>query len=310
MLLYGVTLDKGEIAAYPCCMASIKRGHHTVPRFYLDGFANDDRQLGVAQLSSKKRFPSSTGDATVFRDFYNIDSRADPNAVEDLLSEIEGDAAAVFRNVLVDRCWPLGIEQRAMLATFLALQRTRTPSHRQMVDEIKEIMADVLESTGRGDAVIPVGLDQVDSKTVHIQSMLDIEQHAPCYFGRRWWLVQFGRKRLLTSDSPVGLLPHPDAPADAALGVGTAWVILFPMSPTVGLMMVAPDREDEPIDIARGRADGILDGSTYLAKLFNETAIDNARESIFHHPDDGNLVPADLPSPRGRQLETSPGPPE
>jgi hypothetical protein len=291
-------------------MASIKRGHHTVPRFYLDGFANDDRQLGVAQLSSKKRFPSSTGDATVFRDFYNIDSRADPNAVEDLLSQIEGDAAAVFRKVLVDRCWPLGIEERAMLATFLALQRTRTPSHRQMVDEIKEIMANVLESAGRGDAVIPVGLDQVESKTVHIHSMLDIEQHAPCYFGRRWWFFLFVCKRVLTADWPFVLVPLREAPAPAAWGVATAWVILFPMSPTVGLMMVAPDREDEPIDVARGRADGILDGSTYLAKLFNETAVDNARESIFHHPDDGNLVPADLPSPRGRQLETSPGPPE
>jgi hypothetical protein len=291
-------------------MANIKRGHHTVPRFYLEGFANDVHQLGVARLNSKKRFRLSTGDASVMRDFYNIDSRAAPNAVEDLLSDIEGDAAAVFRKVLVDRSWPLSADERAILATFLALQRTRTPSHRQMVEEIREIATRALKSMGRDDVALPAEFDEMDPKTVHIQSMLDIEEHAPYFFGRRWQLVHFSRKRLLTSDTPVGLLPNPDAPPDAALGVGSAWIILFPMSPTVGLMMAAPECGDQLDDVAHGRTDAILNGSTYLAKIFNETTIDSARDFLFHHPDDGNLVPEQLPPPRPMRLEWSPGPPE
>jgi hypothetical protein len=153
----------------------------------------------------------STADASVIRDFYNIDSRADPNAVEDLLSDIEGDAAAVFQKVLLARSWPLNANERAILATFLALQRKRTPSHRQMVEEIREVTTRALKSGGSDDALIPVKLDETDPKTVHIQSMLNIEEHAPYYFGRRWQLVRFSRKRLLTSDAPVGLLPSPDA---------------------------------------------------------------------------------------------------
>lgn len=291
-------------------MASIKRGHHTVPRFYLNGFASDVRQLGVARLGSKKRFRLSTSDASVIRDFYNIPSHAAPNAVEDLLSDIEGDAAAVFRKVLDDRLWPLSPDERAILATFLALQKTRTPSHRRMIEEIREITTRALKSMGRDDIVLPAELDDMDAKTVHIQAMLNIEEHALYFFGRRWQLVRFSRKRLLTSDTPVGLLPYPDGPPDAGLGVGSAWIILYPMSPTVGLMMVAPDYGDRAEDVAHGRTDAILGGSTYLAKIFNETAIDNAREFLFHHPDDGNLVPEQLPLLRPPQLEWSPGPPE
>jgi hypothetical protein len=114
----------------------------------------------------------------------------------------------------------------------------------------------------------------------------------------------------LTSDTPVGLLPNPDAPPDAGLGVGSAWIILFPMSPTVGLLMVAPECGDQPDDVAHGRTDAFLDGSTYLAKIFNETTIDSARDFLFHHPDDAHLVPEQLPPPRPMQLEWSPGPPE
>jgi hypothetical protein len=43
-------------------------------------------------------------------------------------------------------------------------------------------------------------------------------------------LVRFNRKRLLTCDTPLILLPHPDAAADATVGIGTAWAILFPLS--------------------------------------------------------------------------------
>jgi hypothetical protein len=288
-------------------VARVKRGHHTVPRFYLDGFANDNQQLGVARLSAKKRFQGSTGDATVVKDFYNIDSRTDPNAVEDLLADIEGDTAAVFRKVLVELRWPLDSNDRAIIATFLALQRTRTPSHREMFDKLRAIVAEIAKGTG---VVAPAEIDQMNTKDVHILSMLDIEKYAPYYFGKTWWLVQFRRKRLLTCDSPVGLLPHPDAPADAGLGIGTAWMMLFPMSPTVGLAMVTPDADDQPIRVAHGLTDIIVDGSTYLAKLFNMTVIDNARDSIFHHPDDGDLVPAPLPEPGITQLQTSVGPPE
>ena len=280
-------------------MAKVKRGHHTVPRFYLEGFVNEDHQLRFVKLSTKKRFHGSLSNTTVVKDFYNIDSRADPNVVENLLADIEGDAAEVFRKVLVEQHWPLHSNNRTVIATFLALQRTRTPSHRAMVDEIGQIIAGIARERGIAP---PAEIDHADTKTVRVQSMLNIESHAPHYLGKSWWLVQFRRKRLLTCDSPVGLLPHPDAPDDAGLGIGTAWMMLFPMSPTVGLLMVTPDEDDRPKNVTDGMTDIFVDGTAYFARLFNETMIDNARDSIIRHPDDGDLVPAELPEPRTTQL--------
>lgn len=265
----------------------IKRGHHTVPRFYLNGFASEVHQLGAARLSSKKRFRLSTSDASVMRDFYNIASHAAPNAVEDLLSDIEGYAAAVFRIVLDDRLWPLRADERAILSTFLALQRTRTPSHRRMVEEIREITTRALKSMGRDDIVLPAELDEMDAKAVHIQAMLNMEEHAPYFFARRWQLVRFSRKRLLTSDTPAGLLPDPDGPPDAGLGVGSAWIILFPMSP--GLMMVAPDYGVRADDVAHGRTDAILEARVTSQRYSTKPRSITRVNSFFTTPMTGTL---------------------
>ena len=285
-------------------MAQVKRGHHTVPQFYLDAFANDDHHLGVVRLSSEKKFQQSTRDATVLRDFYNIDSRADPNAIENLISEIEGGAAAVFRKVIVDQDWPLDSNERAILATFFGLQRVRGPNERQLVDEIAKVIASEMESAADTDTSTAADTDQLTPKVAHIKSMLDIQQYAPYYFARTWRLVRFDRKRLLTCDAPVSLLPYPEAPADGPVGIGTAWLILFPMSRTVGIIMSA-NMIDQPAAVASGQTDVTMQGSAYLADLFNEATISNARESIFHHPDDESLIPAELPARRDKELDTS-----
>ncbi|HME74725.1 MAG TPA: DUF4238 domain-containing protein [Mycobacterium sp.] len=39
-------------------MAQISRRHHTVPQFYLDGFANDDSQVQV--VSNRERCPETS----------------------------------------------------------------------------------------------------------------------------------------------------------------------------------------------------------------------------------------------------------
>jgi hypothetical protein len=276
-------------------VAQISRGHHTVPKFYLDGFADGDQKIGVVRLPGNTRYPQSTKDVSVITDFYNIDDRADPNAVEKLVSEIEGDAAGVFRKVLVDGHWPLGDNERSILATFFGLQNVRGPNQRQGLGEIAAAMATALghealaASTSADDQANEV-------KHVHIASMLDIEKYAPYYFGRSWALVRFNRKHLLTCDTPVSLLPNPATP-HAAVGIGNAWAILFPMCRTAGMIMfqVLPGEQ---------RTDATTDGSTYLASVFNNAAINNARQCIFHHPEDTSLIPSKLPEPRSAEVST------
>lgn len=104
----------------------------------------------------------------------------------------------------------------------------------------------------------------------------------------------------LDPDDPVVIA----APADRPLGIGTAWAILFPMSRSVGMILSA-NLIDQPPEVASGATDATMRGSVYLANLFNEATIGNARESILHHPDDESLIPADLPAPRDKELDTS-----
>jgi hypothetical protein len=276
-------------------VAQISRGHRTVPKFYLDGFANDDQKIGVVRLPGNTRYPQSTKDVSVITDFYNIDDRADPNAVEKLVSEIEGDAARVFRKVLVGGHWPLDDNERSILATFFGLQNVRGPNQRQALGEIAAAIAtaqgheQVANSSGADDRANEV-------KHVHIASMLDIKAYGQYYFGRCWMLIPFNRKDLLTCDTPVSLLPNPAAP-HAAVGIGNAWAILFPMCRTVGMIMfrVLPGEQ---------RTDATADGSTYLAGVFNDAAINNARQCIFHHPDDASLIPSELPEPSSAEVST------
>jgi hypothetical protein len=277
-------------------MAQIARGHHTVPRFYLDRFTNDDQQIGVARLPGDIRYRQSTSDVSVVKDFYNIDDRADPNAIENLIAEIEGDAAAVFRKVLDDHDWPLDDNDRSILATFFGLQRVRGPHQRQLFSEIAEAIASALDHEGDSDA----GTGETDQaneiKHAHISSMVDVMAYAPFYFGRSWALIRFSRNRLLTGDAPVSLLPNPATP-NAAVGIGNAWAILFPMSHTTGLMMFQ-------ILASEKQTDTTAEGSTYLAGVFNDATINNARERIFYHPDDASMIPSELPAPRAIELST------
>jgi hypothetical protein len=52
------------------------------------------------------------------------------------------------------------------------------------------------------------------------------------------------------------------------------------------------------------RTDATTDGSTYLASVFNNAAINNARQCIFHHLEDASLIPSELPEPRSVEVST------
>ena len=48
------------------------RRHHTVPQFYLRGFARDD-QIATLRLPGKHRFLQSVKDASVVKDYYSLE---------------------------------------------------------------------------------------------------------------------------------------------------------------------------------------------------------------------------------------------
>ncbi|GFG73231.1 DUF4238 domain-containing protein [Mycobacterium botniense] len=286
-------------------MAQISRAHHTVPRFYLSGFADDRQFVGVVRLPGNARYRQSVGKVSVINDFYTVNSAAERDVIEKLIADqIEAPAAEIFRKVLVDQVWPLDEAERAILATFLALQHARGSNKRRALDEIAKTIANTLGDSSGFDISAVDWPEKL--KAAHITSMLDFGQTGPCFYLRPWTLIRFNRKRLLTCDTPISLHPFPNAPAGSAVGTGTAWRITFPMSRTTGLAMLGHliGSEAEAAEIASGRLDSVERGTAALAKDFNDATLHNARECVYHHPEDGGLVPTQLPEPRANEIVT------
>lgn len=302
------------------------RRHHTVPRFYLSGFSQDDR-LGTIRLAGNSRFIQSTRDATVVKDFYTVTTDSgDSDIVERELAAFEGNAAKVFKSI-EDGVWPLPPEDRLILGYFITLQANRVPVERnnrnylaQQVLRLKlgaggktglrkrlerhgQAISDESLDTLREQATGPGGLPIEHSKESHIKQTLTLaESLLPYVSGRPWCLIEFSRRSLLTSDTPVALIPDDHAGLNTGVGYATAWGITFPLSRKKGLLISSPEPLIEaniPVDEVReGKFDLTRPGTTTLARFFNEQAIWNASEAIYHHPEDTALIPSELPPPR------------
>lgn len=127
--------------------AAVSKRHHTVPQFYLRGFAADNRIASIL-LPGEHRFIQSVRDASVSKNFYALEDHPEgSDVIEKALSEIEGAAAAVLEKVQ-DGTWPLPIEDRMSLGYFISLQATRVPVQRQSFDQAAAMMLRLKIGTG------------------------------------------------------------------------------------------------------------------------------------------------------------------
>lgn len=302
----------------------VKRRHHTVPRFYLRGFADGREQLIRVPIDGKCTHKCGIGDASVVKDFYNFvgaDGQLD-DAVENAFGRMEDAAAGVFREVLEDDLWPLPTDSRLVLAQWVAAQFVRGTADRQMFGEAwdllvkmqiaiggKEQLRDRLEALGPGplgDAdvdqawreVSDFGAYTVDTPVnEHIASLGHrIEVAVNVLVPRTWVFVRFKRRSLITSDHPVVLIKDPSEPGFLGIGLSNAAAVAVPLSRRAALLMLD----------ASGR-DVRLDPNTLMARDLNQRVAASARSAVFHHPEDG-LVRIRLPEPRLREVSASQGP--
>ena len=324
-------------------MGETKRRHHTVPNFYLKGFASarTKPQIGAVDVRSGKRIVMSTADATVQKDFYTLEGHPDGDDVfEDILADLEGTTAAVFKKIVSDGIWPLASEDRDILATFLVFQLLRGQDARTSLDQMHGTLMSALvtqlgEDGVRNDlvksgkevsdaavkalvqqATQPEGLEVRITPLAHIEKILDMVPSLIRYFvGRPWILVRFTRKKLLTCDTPISLISDQES-TDFYQGVGlsNAWGISIPLTREIGLLLGNPEpvwEEEQAAGrrtkaqtaerVARGGYDHEQVGSTKMAQLFNVHSLSNARSWVFHHPDDAALVSDDLGTSRDRE---------
>lgn len=312
-------------------MTGVARRHHTIPRFYLDNFA-EAGQIGTVILPGGRRFTQSVTDASVMTDFYAL---GQPNtegsdAFEGTLSALESETAPVVRKVL-NGVWPLNEEDRAVLAEFAAVQYLRGPDHRNhmqnmaaqfarmetslngkewMVKRFAEYTGRVLDA-GQADRLWEQAT-RLEGPPIRVSSMQHIEQIVdllpklhPYFAARPWSLIRFTRQRLLTCDTPVLLVPHADHSAWEGVGLLTAWALVLPLSPDTALLMTDPTplmQRITPEYVASGALDRIEPANAKWARVLRALVIGNSRRFIYHHISDGHLIPADLPAPRSREI--------
>lgn len=314
-------------------MGEVARRHHTVPQFYLKGFARGD-QIATVGLPGDRRFVQSVRRAASENDFYTLPGHTDgSDAFEKLLSEIEGRAKGVFDKIN-HGTWPLQAEDRDALAFFIVLQALRGPDQRRNIELVSARITRLEvgyggranvhrwaskrlgftiteEEAGRiwQEATQPGGPPIRVAPSVHIKQILDMaDRMFPYVAGRPMVLVVFRRRSLITSDSPVGLVRNAfddDDPFEG-VGFGTAAWITYPMTRKIGLMLRDPfavAQSPKYETVASGRFDIDQEGTTVHEKFLNQHAVANASQWLYHHPDDERFVPERLPDPSPTSFE-------
>src|SRR5690606_34191318 len=129
-------------AAAPCrtspvpsaTMTRAKR-HHYVPAAYLAGFGEGGSVL-VRRRHRPAMYVTSVKNVAVEGGFYEVlgDDGQPSDAIERGLASLEGEALVALREVeQSQQVPPVGSSARSTLATFLAVQFTRTPLHRERI---------------------------------------------------------------------------------------------------------------------------------------------------------------------------------
>ncbi|MEU1366614.1 DUF4238 domain-containing protein [Streptomyces sp. NPDC005803] len=298
----------------------LKRANHTVPRSYLERFADEHKQITKVRLGGGEGRREPIKRSTVIRDFYLMETASGEwtDAVEDAFGDIENKGIQAIRAIVDQREWPPAKEHRVALSMWAALQHVRVPAVRQQGDEIADYLLkltiavkgkpqirEVMEkSLGRPPTAGEVeerwqSLTDFDSYSVkqhpnyHLKLIKDLVPRTAAFFhSRSWGLCRFEKKTLLTSDSPLVLVPRPGDDPYEGVGLATAAGFLLPLDRRAALMI----RGDEG-------ADSRIPPTAHVAKTINQKVVLEAYRSVFHHPDDKILDGLVVPEPSTREVD-------
>lgn len=234
---------------------TIAKVQHYVPQFLLRNFSNGKKaQVWVYEKSSNRIFPSNVKNVASESRFYDFVSDGQPLTIEPWLSELEGQAKSVISTILeADSLSTLADEQRRVLASFLAVQLTRTKTFREQWNGFPKMLMEHFEKNG--DQVAPgsqaeellQAITENDSK----EQTTGIVFRAPSgyadhFLDKEWVLAATTRRHpFILSDNPLTRQNLIDWPEPGALGLATPGIeIYLPLSPTRALAMWCPTLTD------------------------------------------------------------------
>lgn len=255
---------------------STPKRHHYVPRFYLSGFAEEDGSLYAHDLETGVSRPGTTETEGVAKHFYRM-SGGDESRVERALSEVEGHASAILREMQRSRDLPCNRSDYEGLLFFVALQSQRVIRTAEAIEswfriEERRLRGETTEVEDRAfrlasedlarDGYDPVheakvskdylqhltvdGVLRVDRDAI-VGMMMDGARVVHEQLLRRTWMLlvpKYGVPDFITSDSPVNAV-HSDDAGTRAVNVGYHLpdrMVVYPISRRLGLIGYA-DRQ-------------------------------------------------------------------
>ncbi|MFB9902860.1 DUF4238 domain-containing protein [Allokutzneria oryzae] len=303
-------------------MTDLVRRQHVVSKFYLNEFADDRGRIQRVELPGTHRHCMATTNASVVKDFYTLTlpdgTRSD--AFERMFSTIESAASQAFRAVVQKGQWPVNGMHREAIAAWSALQHLRSEgmrnSHTQLQAQMirmvvgisgKQALRELISQAENrevddneldaewADITKPSGPDLLPRPESQLRALRNLwEPTTRQMMARRWTVVRFERKTLVTSDHPVALAVRSDYPEYMGVGLTNTEAFVVPLSRRVGLVMGKignhPGRELE------------IPGTTRLARAFLSEIVGSCRRYLYHHPLDDPLAGLELPQPHHQEV--------
>jgi hypothetical protein len=299
------------------------RRQHTVSKFYLKGFADDNDQISRIALPGEPRITLSIGDASVIKDFYSVElptgERSD--MFEQLFAQIEGPASGVLAATLGGK-WPLSTEEKEQLGTWIALQQLRGEEVRAGQNHISaEFIRLVIGASGKEplrrhieaaegrtvndeeldaewrDITKPGGPTLAPDPAEHVRTIVELAPGLAAYLrDSHWTLHRFQRRALVTCDHPVSMAQADREPWEG-VGLATADIFSIPLSRRIGLTIQPRHRLEQFTTDTGSVPDFAIDGTTATANSINQQTVREARRYVYLHPADVLDARIRLPEP-------------
>lgn len=231
---------------------------HTVPRFLLDKFGfgkkGKKRKLYTFDKLNTRKFQQSVFDATTRNTFYNIEEHPEKASLEPILGIYETQTAPLIKQIIEKRCigW-MSDEDRLKVATFVAVQRSRSYGELQRIEHVMNAFSGKLSTVGMTPEQIEKELGSEgcsDRKNMFLKMILDQKETVPHLMRKSWILYETEEKEpFFISDNPITLHNDIDMGFLGNLGIALKGIqIHLPLSSTLTLALTCPSIAESAIE--------------------------------------------------------------
>ena len=267
------------------------KNQHYVSQCNLRRHTQNGKTIFVFDKPTRKAFPRNIDEIASESGFYDLSPEfaKDFQGVEKWLCKVEAEATSAIDHLItcLEKQHAFNHKDhalRVMIATFLAIQHSRTALARQTQTERRELIVEELKARGIG---VPAELLNVPDNRVkfeHCRLILDqgyLKQCAKIMFDHIWLVGQNDTSQpLYISDAPVTFYPHAE-PANPFSGVGflTKGVeINFPITPKYVLMLCERSYFAPLYARFEGRITRLDDENV---KFYNGLQVWNSRRQVY-----------------------------